>query len=407
MKGAHYYDLLGISPEASENEIKKAMKYHPDKNPDEDASERFKEISHAYDVLSDPEQRRLYDQYGEEGLNGGSTGGLSPEDLFSFFDFGGAFPGAPKARPKRGADITKPFSVTLEDLYNGKTAKISLQKDIVCPTCQGKGGRTGATKKCHSCNGNGIKVITRQIGPGMIQRSQTLCQNCNGEGEVIREKDRCKKCKGTKVISEKKYLDIFIEKGMQNGQKIIMAGEADQEPGVETGDVILHLQQKPHDVFERQGNDLKTKVTITLTEALCGFSKVLVKHLDKRGLVVNHPAGEVIKPGDIKCIVDEGMPTYKQPYDKGNLYIEFDIKFPESMWASPEMLNVLESVLPARPPPEKTNRNDVIDEVQLVERDFTQFGNKKEKVGNVWDEEDDLEEDEYDEDEHTVNCNQQ
>ncbi|CAG8652368.1 4952_t:CDS:10, partial [Funneliformis mosseae] len=394
MKHTNYYDVLGVETSASESEIKKAyrklaMKYHPDKNPDEKASEKFKEISHAYDVLSDQEKRELYDQYGEEGLSGGGGSNMSPEELFaSFFSFGGMGGGGP-SRQRRGEDIIKPFNVTLEDLYNGKTTKVSLQRDIVCPSCHGKGSKSGATRKCPSCEGRGVKVAMRQIGPGMIQRINTVCPSCDGEGEVIREKDRCKKCKGVKTIEEKKILDIFIEKGMQNNQKIIMQGEADQEvlyelkPGVETGDVILVLKLAQHERFERQGNDLLTEVSISITEALCGFSKVLVKHLDGRGLVINHPAGEVIKPGAVKCIVGEGMPQYKRPFDKGNLYIKFTIEFPTDMWITPDKIKQLETLLPSRKV-EEVSRPDVIDEVHLTEGDFSEYGNKKAKVQELY-----------------------
>lgn len=408
MKHTNYYDVLGVETSASESEIKKAyrklaMKYHPDKNPDEKASEKFKEISHAYDVLSDQEKRELYDQYGEEGLSGGGGSNMSPEELFaSFFSFGGMGGGGP-SRQRRGEDIIKPFNVTLEDLYNGKTTKVSLQRDIVCPSCHGKGSKSGATRKCPSCEGRGVKVAMRQIGPGMIQRINTVCPSCDGEGEVIREKDRCKKCKGVKTIEEKKILDIFIEKGMQNNQKIIMQGEADQEPGVETGDVILVLKLAQHERFERQGNDLLTEVSISITEALCGFSKVLVKHLDGRGLVINHPAGEVIKPGAVKCIVGEGMPQYKRPFDKGNLYIKFAIEFPTDMWITPDKIKQLETLLPSRKV-EEVSRPDVIDEVHLTEGDFSEYGNKKAKGGNVWDEDDDEDDDEGD---HHLGCKQQ
>ncbi|CAG8455136.1 13369_t:CDS:2 [Ambispora gerdemannii] len=333
MKHTNYYDILGVEPNASDNELKKAyrklaMKFHPDKNPDQNAGDKFKEISHVYDILSDPEKREAYDEYGEDGLSG-SGGGLSPEDLFaSFFSFSpGGFPGnTGRARQRRGEDIIKPFNVTLEDLYNGKTAKISLQKDVVCPLC----------------HGYFPKEVKR--GPG----------------------------KNVIVVMEEKFLEIFIDKGMHHGQRIIMPGEADQEPGVETGDVILILEQKPHPNFERQENDLKTKVTISLTEALCGFSKVLLKHLDKRGLVVTQPAGEVIKPNEIKRVVNEGMPTYKRPFDKGNLYIEFIVELPNSMWTTPDNLKVIESLLPKRLPEEKRNPKDIVDEVQLIESDLSQ-----------------------------------
>jgi len=328
---------------------------------------------------------------------------MSAEELFaSFFSFGGMGGGGP-SRQRRGEDIVKPFNVTLEDLYNGKTAKISLQRDIVCPTCHGKGSKTGATRKCTSCEGRGIKVAMRQIGPGMIQRINTVCTACDGEGEVIKDKDKCKKCKGVKTLQEKKKLDIYIEEGMQNNQKIVMQGEADQEPGVETGDVILVLKQKPHGIFERQDNDLLTEVSISITEALCGFSKVLVKHLDGRGLVINHPAGEVIKPGAVKCITSEGMPQYKRPFDKGNLYIRFKVEFPPDKWIALDEIEKLEALLPKRKVEDPSTRPEVLDEVRLTEGNFSEYGNKKAKGGNVWDED----EDDDDDEDHPMRCNQQ
>ncbi|CAG8743249.1 5884_t:CDS:2, partial [Acaulospora colombiana] len=188
---------------------------------------------------------------------------------------------------------------------------------------------------------------------------------------------------------------------MQNNQKIVMQGEADQEPGVETGDVILVLKQKPHDKFERQGNDLLAEVNITITEALCGFSKVLVVHLDGRGLVINHPAGEVIKPGTIKCIPNEGMPQYKRQDDKGNLYLRFSIEFPPSLWITPERLKDLEAFLLPRDPENSSDQPEILDEVQLADADLSEYGEKKGKEGNIWDE------DEEDDDEQPVGCTPQ
>lgn len=156
----------------------------------------------------------------------------------------------------------------------------------------------------------------------------------------MRDKDKCKKCKGNKVVNEKKVMEIFIEKGMRSGEKIPMKGEGDQQPGVETGDVILVLQQKPHAVFERNGADLSCKITIPLVEALCGFSKVLVTHLDGRGIHVEQLAGNVVKPGQVKKIVGEGMPHFKRPIDKGDLYITFQVEFPQDGWVTASALKV-------------------------------------------------------------------
>ena len=170
----------------------------------------------------------------------------------------------------------------------------------------------------------------KQLGPGMVQQMQAICRECSGEGEILNEKDRCKQCVGKKTIKQKKDFEVHIDKGMQDGQKITYRGESNQEPGgVETGDLIVVLQQADHETFTRSHDDLFMSHTINITEALCGF-KLVIKHLDGRSLVLNHPAGEVISPGMIRAIQKEGMPIYKNPFEKGNLYVKFDVKFPEN-----------------------------------------------------------------------------
>ncbi|ORX90055.1 dnaJ-like protein subfamily A member 2-like protein [Basidiobolus meristosporus CBS 931.73] len=387
-----YYEILGVERDATDSEIKKAyrklaMKFHPDKNPDE--GEKFKEISHAYEILSDPDKREHYDRFGEEGGNGGGDYGMNPEDIFAQF-FGGGFggpsfgAGGPRNWKQRGEDIVHPLKVTLEDLYNGKATKMALQRNVICSHCHGKGGKSGAVKKCTSCDGHGVKMTMRQIAPGMMQQMQVACTSCDGKGEIIKEKDRCKKCKGKKVTNERKILEAFIDKGMKDGQKIVVKGEADQEPGIETGDVVLVVKQQDHDTFERKGADLLAHVKITLTEALCGFSKCIVTHLDGRGLVVNHPPGEVIKPGDVKCIMGEGMPQYKRPFDKGNLYVQFDVEFPPNGWLSNPEYKTLESVLPPRPA--EAARPEVIDEIHLHDSNISQYGTTGSSGGNAYEE---------------------
>ncbi|KAF9109137.1 hypothetical protein BGX27_007961 [Mortierella sp. AM989] len=394
-----YYDTLGVSPDATDAEIKKAyrklaMKYHPDKNPD--AGDQFKEISHAYETLSDPEAREMYDRYGEDGPGGGFGfgGGMSQEEMFAQM-FGGGFfggpmgdegPGSRSSRSRRGEDISHNLNVTLEDLYNGKTTKLSLEKNVVCGLCNGKGGKSSAIKKCTTCDGSGVKLVVRQIGPGMMQQMQVTCNGCGGKGETMREKDKCKKCKGAKVVNEKKVMEIFIEKGMRNGEKIPMKGEGDQQPGIETGDVILVLQQKPHKLFERSGADLSCKITITLVEALCGFSKILITHLDGRGIHVDQPAGKVIKPGQVKKLTGEGMPHFKRPIDKGDLYITFEVEFPEDGWATAASLKSLEALLPSRG--ESPMEPELVDHVTLEDGDIEDYGAQT-HTGNAYDSDED------------------
>lgn len=333
------------------NYRKLAKEYHPDKNPE--AGDKFKEISYAYEVLSDPKKREIYDKYGLKGMQeGAQDGGFPPDELFSHLFGGGLFDGfggfGGSRRRQRGEDTIHPLKVSLEDLYNGKVTKLQLTKNAICSACSGKGGKSGAVQKCKACKGSGRKVMYRQIAPGMTQQLHSRCPDCNGEGEIINEKDCCTVCKGKKICSEMKVLEVHVDKGMKENQKIIFRGEGDQQPDIEPGDVIIILQQKPHEVFQRTGNDLYMNHTITLTEALCGFSFV-VKHLDGRDLLIKGPPGQVIKPGDIKAVIGEGMPQYKNPFEKGNLCINFEVKFPDNHFANEEILKQIESVLPTRP----------------------------------------------------------
>ncbi|XP_023016429.1 dnaJ homolog subfamily A member 2 [Leptinotarsa decemlineata] len=351
------YDILGVSRTASDNEIKKqyrklAKEFHPDKNPE--AGDKFKEISYAYEILSDSRKRSTYDRVGLKGLQEGAHEGHSSDDLLShifggnlFGGFGGFGGAGMHRRPHRGDDTVHPLKVTLEDMYSGKTSKLQLSKNVICSACSGKGSKSGHTEKCRTCDGCGLKVSYRQIAPGMAQQTQVRCPECKGECEVIKEKDRCTTCKGKKVCNETKILEVHVDKGMKENQKIFFRGEGDQQPDVAAGDVIIVLQQKPHEKFERSGDDLHMKHSISLTEALCGFSFVL-RHLDGREILIKQPAGTVVKPGDVKTVIGEGMPRYKNPFEKGNLYIAFEIKFPENHFTTEANLNVLETLLPPR-----------------------------------------------------------
>ncbi|CAA0841347.1 Chaperone protein dnaJ 2 [Striga hermonthica] len=348
-----YYEILGVPKTASQDDLKKAykkaaIKNHPDKGGD---PEKFKELAHAYEVLSDPEKREIYDQYGEdalkEGMGGG--GGHDPFDIFSSF-FGsspfGAGGSSRGRRQRRGEDVVHPLKVSLEDLYLGTTKKLSLSRNVICSKCSGKGSKSGASMKCSGCQGTGMKVTIRQLGPGMIQQMQHACNECKGTGETINDKDRCPQCKGEKVVQEKKVLEVHVEKGMQNGQKITFPGEADEAPDTVTGDIVFVLQQKEHPRFKRKGEDLFIEHSLSLTEALCGFQFIL-SHLDGRQLLIKSQPGEVVKPDSFKAINDEGMPMYGRPFMKGKLYIHFNIEFPESL--NPEHVDGLAKILPVRP----------------------------------------------------------
>ena len=367
VKETKLYDILSVAPEASQAEIKKAyrklaLKYHPDKNPDE--PEKFKEISAAFEVLSDEKKRTLYDKHGEQGLKEGAGGEFhSPFDIFDMF-FGGGRRRQPGDKAK-GKDTVHQLKVSLEELYNGAKRQLAVQKNVICDGCNGIGGKEGSVQKCDNCNGSGVDVKLRQIGPGMVQQIQQSCRECNQTGEKIKEKDRCKKCKGKKVVRERKVLDCEIDKGMKDGQKIKFDQEGDQAPGIEPGDIVIILDEKEHDTFKRNGNDLHMKMNIELADALCGFTR-LVKTLDNesRYIKVISAPGEVILPNKPKCIEDEGMPIYHRNFTKGRIIITFEINFPKNGWLKPDEVSKLEGLLPAR---EKHVPSDIGEEVHLSE----------------------------------------
>uniref|UniRef100_A0A2K6GTV7 CR-type domain-containing protein n=1 Tax=Propithecus coquereli TaxID=379532 RepID=A0A2K6GTV7_PROCO len=239
--------------------------------------------------------------------------------------------------------------LTLEDLYNGATRKLALQKNVICDKCEDRDGKKGAVECCPNCRGTGMQIRMHQIGPGMVQQIQSVCMECQGHGERISPKDRCKSCNGRKIVQEKKILEVHIDKGMKDGQKITFHGEGDKEPGLEPGDITIVLDQKDHSVFTRRGEELFMCMDIQLVEALC--------------VITSHP-GQIVKHGDTKCVLNEGMPIYRRPYEKGRLIIEFKVNFPENGFLSPDKLSLLEKLLPKRKELEET---DEMDQVELVD----------------------------------------
>lgn len=226
---------------------------------------------------------------------------MAAEDLFAqFFGGGGGFGsmfggGMRDTGPKKARTITHVHKVSLEDIYKGKVSKLALQKSVICPKCHGIGGKEGAVKQCPSCDGRGMKTMMRQMGP-MIQRFQTVCPDCQGEGEIIRDRDRCKQCGGKKTIIERKVLHVHVDRGVKSGTKIEFRGEGDQLPGVEPGDVVFEIEQKPHPRFQRKDDDLFYHAEIDLVTALAG-GQIHIEHLDDRWLSIDIIPGEVIAPG--------------------------------------------------------------------------------------------------------------
>ncbi|KAA8493592.1 Chaperone protein dnaJ 2 [Porphyridium purpureum] len=334
-----FYKILGVDRDAGEAELKKAYKrkavrMHPDKGGN---AEEFQELSHAFEVLSDPEKRQIYDRYGEEALKEGAGGGMhDANDIFEAFfggGMGGMFGGSSRRRtgPKKSEAVSHAIKVTLEDLYKGKTSKIAITRHRVCQQCAGRGASSSeGVMSCSTCNGRGMMIQLHQIAPGMVQQVQAICPDCRGQGESIAERYKCDACKAQKVVKERKLLEVHVDPGMEDGQKIVFRGEADEEPGTEPGDVIIFLKQVEHERFQRNGRNLLLVQEISLVDALCG-APVVIKHLDGRELVAHPAPGEVIKPNDVKTIPNEGMPTWKSPFEKGYLFVKFTVVFPEAM----------------------------------------------------------------------------
>ena len=250
----------------------------------------------------------------------------------------------------------------------------------------------GAVKTCGSCKGQGVKIVLRQLGP-MVQQIQQPCNDCNGEGEIINAKDRCKDCNGKKIVNERKVLEVHIDRGMKEGQTVTFSGEADQSPGVEPGDVVIVIEEKPHELFKRKGDDLFCEVEIDLLTALAGGSFTIM-HLDERALHVTIPPGEVIKPGKptsnsnlnlprqrdglidspscdfslfvgtLKNLPGQGMPSHRH-HEMGDLIVQINVTFPEKL--DPTLLAPLEQILPPRPDQPQYPKNIHIDEVDMVD----------------------------------------
>lgn len=365
------YELLGVDRSASENEIKKAyrklaLQHHPDKVPEERREESeatFKAIKQAYEILIDSEKRAMYDQHGMAAFDPSRGGGMGGQGdindiLAQMFGMG---VGSQPQRARRGPDEESKYTVTLEDLYRGKTVKFAANKQVVCGTCKGTGAKEKIKpQQCDKCKGNGMVETFRQIGPGMVTKVPAMCDKCQGSGNYYKEKDRCKKCKGKRTVAETKPLEIYIPRGSMQGERIVLEGEADQRPDQKPGDLVFVLVEEPHDVFHRIGADLSAGLDITLAEALCGFSRVVLTHLDGRGIHITHPQGKVLRPGQVLKVTGEGMPQ-KRGEVKGDLYLIVKIDFPEDCWLQEgSQYEALQKLLPD--PMEKIDAEEV-DEV--------------------------------------------
>ena len=421
------YEVLNVTKSASKAEIKKAyhkaaLTSHPDKVPDDQRAEaeiKFKSVSQAYEILSDDDKRNVYDVHGmaafEKGQNGFPGGGPDMEDILAQMfgmsggggpfegmggSFGGGGPGAGpgmRRRPKGRSEVQQ-YGVSLEELYKGKTTRFASTKNVICSTCDGSGGKEKAkAKECETCKGTGRSTRLRQLGGNLVTQETVPCSTCNGRGKFYADKDKCKKCKGARTVKQKKMLELYIPPGSREGDKIVLAGEADQDPDdEEPGDIIFELVEEPHKTFNRAGADLQADLDISLSEALTGFNRVVLTHLDGRGVQLNiqQPKGKVLRPDEVLKIPGEGMP-FKKSDSKGDLYLTVNISFPEDGWLeSEEAVDKVREVLPKPQLPEHKpgETPELVDEVlfEVVENlDGFGAGSGDPRAGAEWEDEED------------------
>lgn len=321
----NYYDILGVSKDATQEELKKAyrkiaLKYHPDKNPgNKEAEEKFKEAAEAYAVLSDKEKRARYDQYGEDGLknsgfSGFGGGGMSMDDIFSQFSdiFGGAFGGSPfsdffgggsRQRVRKGSDLRVRISLTLEEIYKGTKKSIKVRHYEECPVCHGSGAEPGhGSSTCSLCHGSG--EIRERVGSFLGQMVKIRpCPNCHGEGTVIDKP--CRNCHGDGRVKTESKVDIEIPQGVSTGNYMTLKGKGNAAVrGGIPGDLIVEFYEQEHPLFTRHDNDIFISIVITWPQAVLG-DEITVPTLSGN-VSLKIPPG--IRSGKMLRLRKKGMP---------------------------------------------------------------------------------------------------
>lgn len=358
------YDILGIDRGASEQEIKKAykrsaVKSHPDKAPEgerEVYEERFKKISRAYEILSDPQKRHVYDQHGEAAFDGrDASGGGAPgggmhgfpqgSDPFEMFRgmFGEGFGGFRGGGPRRTADVGYAMEVSLEEIYSGCKKDLRYEQDIVCTTCRGRGATKVET--CRACGGQGVTLSRRQIAPGYETMVQSVCQTCGGQRVVVPPGCVCTKCRGAGITQKEVQLPVEVPSGCPDHARFQFRGKADESPDMETGDIIVEVWEKKHPVFKRIGDsDLLVDRRVSLLDALCGV-RFSLKHLDGSDLTVDCPEGQIVRPGEVWAVKGRGMPR-RNRQGHGDLLVRFEVDFPTELPGAQKASGVRDQLRP-------------------------------------------------------------
>lgn len=372
MSKRDYYEVLGVSKSASEAELKKAyrkkaIQFHPDKNPgDKEAEEKFKEAAEAYEVLSNSEKRQRYDQFGHAGVGGaaggGFGGGMNMEDIFSHFGdifgggsfFGGGFGGGGRSsrRVNRGSNLRVKVKLTLKEIAEGVEKKIKVKKYVECNSCNGSGAKDGSSfSTCSTCNGSGHVTRVQNTILGQMQTSST-CPSCNGEGKMITNK--CTSCAGEGIIRDEEVISINIPAGVAEGMQLSVSGKgnAARRGGI-NGDLLILIQEEEHPELVRDENDLLYNLFISIPDSILGTA-VEIPTIDNR-VKVKIDGGT--QPGKILRLRGKGLPDVNG-YGRGDLLVKINVWVPNNITKDEkkvlEKLQVSESFKPKPSSQEKS-----------------------------------------------------
>ena len=329
-----YYELLGVPRGASDADIKRAFRalardLHPDVSNEPDADVRFREVAEAYEVLSDPERRGIYDRYGQAGLK---RGGFEPvfsdfgslSDIFAAF-FGEDAMGGGRQRSQRGGDLQAVVEIGLAEAFTGATVTVPLQVALPCERCGARGAEPGTgTRTCSTCSGNGVvRTVSQNIFGQFVQ--QRACPECDGAGEVLEEP--CRDCRGDGRVVTHHQIEVDVPKGIHDGQQIRVRGEGHAGfRSAERGHAFVVVRVRPDERFLREGDDLHTALRLTMTEAALGTTATVATLGEDVELEV--PAGT--QPGEVRVLRGHGMPALRGS-GRGSLYVRLDVAVPTTL----------------------------------------------------------------------------
>ena len=361
MSKRDYYEILGVAKNASDDEIKKAyrklaIKFHPDKNPDDKSAEdKFKEAAEAYEVLSNAEKRQRYNQFGHAGVGGAASGGggyggggMNMDDIFSqfgdifggggFSGFGGSSRGGGR-RVTRGSNLRVKVKLNLQDVAKGVEKKLKVSKFVSCNTCNGSGAKNGQFDTCKLCNGSGVQTRTQQTFLGAMQ-TQTTCSGCNGEGKTV--KDKCNTCHGDGIVRAEEVITLNIPAGVAEGMQLSVSGKGNAAPrGGINGDLLVLIEEEEHLELKRDGNNLFYDSYVSFVDAAIGTG-IEIPTVDGKVKIKIEPGTQ---SGKVLRLKGKGLPDVNA-YGTGDLLVNINVWTPQALTS--EERKILEGLRDAK-----------------------------------------------------------